>query len=135
MAVGDETIGFGGTIEINDGGGGSYVELEGVVTLGIPVYTTGTVESKRLNREVVKFLPTIARGETLTINHTVTHANWARVEALRGAEYSFRFTIPDDAGDTQRTVPGIITANKTSDLDPEAVTMIETTLQISDAES
>ncbi len=134
MAVGDETIGFGGTIEIDDGGGSSFIELAAVVSLGIPVYTTGTVESKRLNREVVKFLPTIAKGEALTIRHNFTNANWARVEAIRGTEKNFRFTVPDDDGDTVRTVPGIITANKTSDLDPEQVTMIETMVQVSDAE-
>lgn len=134
MAVGDESIGFGGTLEINDGPADAFVEVDAVISLGIPNYVMGTVESKRLSRAVVKKLPTILNGGNLTIKQDFTHAGYARMQAIKGTEKLFKFTIPDDDGDTEITVPGIVTQNKVSDLDPEKVTEFDTTVEISDEE-
>lgn len=135
--VGDETIGFGGTLEINDGGGGSFVPVDKIVTLGIPAYTTGTVESKRLDLDggVIKKLATLKNGGNLTVKIQFTHAGYARMKALEDrAEHLFKFTVPDDDGDTEITVPGIVTLNKTSDLDAEKITEFDMTVEVSGAE-
>lgn len=138
MAVGEESIGFGGTLEINDGAGDTFVAVDMIVTLGIPNYTVGTVESKRLDLPggVIKKLATLKNGGSLTVKQQFTNAGYARMNALRDAkaEKQFRFTIPDDDGDTQVTVPGLVTANKVSDLDAEKITEFDTTIEVSGAE-
>jgi hypothetical protein len=136
MAVGDATIGYGGTIEINDGGGSSYVAVDAVITVGVASYTLGPVESKRLANDIVKKLPTIKKGDSFTIKQEFTNAGYIRMKALLDARTpkNFRFTIPDDDGDTEITVPGIVTQNKISDLDPEKITELDTMVEISDEE-
>jgi hypothetical protein len=136
MAVGDATIGYGGTLEINDGGGDSYVPVTAIVTVGVPSYTFGTVESKRLNREVIVMLKTLKKGETFIIKQDRTNAEHARMKALFNSRESklFRVTVPDDAGGEETTVPGLVVGFKSSDMDPEQITTMETTVQVSDEE-
>lgn len=136
MAVGDGTIGYGGTLEINDGGGSSYVAVDGIVSLGIPNYTLGTVESKRLSNTIIKKLPTIRKGDSFTIKQEFTNAGFARMKALLNArvEKLFRFTIPDDAGDTEIIVPGLVVSNKVADLEVDKITEFDTMVEISDEE-
>lgn len=135
MAVGDETIGYGATLEINDGTADAYVVVDKVVTLGVPSYVTGVVESKRLdltNRVIIK-LPTLVNGGNFQFTVQHTNATHARLVAVRDllAEKSFRVTIPDDDGDTVVTVPGILTEVKVEDLDAEKITVISCTVEVS----
>jgi hypothetical protein len=133
MAVGDATIGFGGTVEVDDGGGGAFVEIDAVLTLGVPTITTGTVESKRLASDFIKKLATVNKGESLSIKQEFTNAGYARMEALRDrATHRFRFTIPDDNGDTVITAPCIVTANKVADMESDKITEFDTMLEIAD---
>jgi hypothetical protein len=135
MAVGDETIGYGATLEIDDGVGDAYAVVDKIVTLGVASYVTGVVESKRLdltNRVIIK-LPTLVNGGNFQFTVQFTHATYARLVAVRDllAAKNFRFTIPDDDGDTVYTVPGILTETKVEDLDAEKITVISCTVEVS----
>lgn len=129
------TIGFGGTLEINDGGGSSYVAVDAIVSLGIASYTMSTVDSKRLSRTTVKVIPGVKKGDAFTINMENTREGFVRFQALFDgrAEKLFRFTIPDDDGDYDEwIVPGLVTQVKLSDLEVESITMLEVSVQVSD---
>ncbi len=138
MAVGDESIGFGGTLEINDGDADAFVEVGMIVSLGLPSEVVGTVESKRLDLPggVIKKLATISNGGSLQVVTQFTHASFTRLKTLRKAkvEKLFKFTVPDDDGDHEITVPGIITETKVSSLEAEKITEIETTIEVSGQE-
>ncbi|VTS03533.1 unnamed protein product [Gemmata massiliana] len=141
MAVGDESIGFGGTCEIDDAGNGSasgsYVEVPMITSLGVPSQTTGIVESKRLDlpQAVIKKIAALKDGGEFSIKQQFTHAQFARLEVIRSARQTnnFRITIPDDDGDTEITVPGIITANKTDPLEADKITEFETMVTVAGA--
>jgi hypothetical protein len=120
--VGDESIGFGGTCEIDDGGtgaapGSTFEEIAKVTSLGVPSEKVGVVESKTLDLPggVIRKLPTLKDGGEFSIKQQFTHAGWARMETIRAAKqvHEWKFTIPDDDGDTEITVTGFITENKT----------------------
>lgn len=135
MAVGDESIGYGMVCEVNDGALDAFVVIDKVEEVTPPSYTVGTVESKRLdltNRVVIK-LATLRTGDPLTIRVQHTNAGFARFVAIRDAyaEKQWRFTVPDDDGDTEITVPGILTAVKLSAVSPEAITTFELTVEVS----
>lgn len=139
MAVGDETIGYGATIEVDDGAGPTFVAIDKVVTLGVPSYMVGVVESKRLdltNRVIIK-LPTLVNGGSFPFSVQFTNATWARLVAIRDGlvEKNWRVTIPDDDGDTAITVPGILTEAKVQDLEAEKITVIDCTIEVSGDES
>lgn len=137
MAVGDESIGYGATLEINDSG--TFVSVGKVVSLGVPSYVTGTVESKRLDltNRVIKKLATLVNGGSFTFQVQHTNAGHSRLVTIRDslAEYSYRITIPDDDGDTQITAPGILTECKVDDLDAEKITVITCTVEVSGDDS
>jgi hypothetical protein len=63
------------------------------------------------------------------------HAGWARMETIRAAKqvHEWKFTIPDDDGDTEITVTGFITENKTDPLEAEKITEFETMVTVSGA--
>lgn len=135
MAVGDETIGYGATLEVNDGVSAAFVIIPKVVTLGVPSYVTGVVESKRLdltNRVTLK-LATLVNGGSFTFTAQFTHETHARLVAIRDtlAAYQWKVTIPDDDGDTTVTAPGILTECKVEDLDAEKITVINCTVEVS----
>src|SRR5438874_1677675 len=111
MAVGDETIGYAGTVTIDDGGtgaapGGPATAVDHIVSLGIPEIKVGTAESKRLGLARIRKIATIEDGGELSIKMQHTNAGWIRFEALRSNKYrsTFVFTIPDDNGNTTITV-------------------------------
>ena len=143
MAVGDESIGFGATCDIDDGGDGSptgaaYTAVDMIVSLGVPSEKTGVVESKRLDLPggVIRKLTTLKDGGEFTIKQQFTHAGFARMEAMRNAHQAdrtfnlFKLTIPDDDGDTEVIVPGFITENKTDSLESEKITEFETMVTV-----
>lgn len=143
MAIGDETIGFGATCEIDDAGDGSapgaaYTVVDKIVSLGVPSEKVGIVESKRLDLSggVIKKLATLKDGGEFSIRQQFTHAGFDRMETIRAAkdEHLFKITIPDDDGDTEIIVPGIITENKTDSLEAEKITEFETMVTVSGAQ-
>lgn len=140
MAVGDESIGFGATVEIDDGGsgatpgGGAYAEVDMVTTVTVPSIKTGTTESKRLALARVRKIATIEDGGEFSVKQQFTHAGWARMEAHRAGKHrcSYRVTVPDDDGDTEVTVVGIITENKTDGLEADKITEFETMVTVAE---
>lgn len=146
MAVGDESIGFGATCEIDDGGtgaatGAAYTDVDMIVTLGVPSTKTNIVESKRLDLpgSQIRKLAALKDGGEFTIKQQLTNAGFVRMEALRAAHQTdktynlFRITVPDDDGDTEIIVRGIVTENKISDLEAENITEFETMVTVQGA--
>lgn len=146
MAVGDESIGFGATCEIDDGGNGAasgaaYTEVDMIVTLGVPSEKTNIVESKRLDLPggVIRKLAALKDGGEFTIKQQFTNAGFARMEALRNTHQEdktynlFKITVPDDDGDTEVIVRGIVTENKTDGLEAEKITEFETMVTVQGA--
>lgn len=142
MAVGDESIGYGATVEIDDGGtgavsGGAYTELPKVTSLGVPSRKTNIVESKTLDSPamVIRKIAAMKDGGEFSIKHQFTNAQFARLEVIREARQTnlFKITIPDDDGDTEIIVPGIITENKVDPLEPEKITEVETMVTVAGA--
>lgn len=135
MAVGDESVGFGATIEVNDGNGDTFVVIGKCEIIGVPCQTVGTVQSKRLDLEngVIKKLATLIDGGSFPFR--VQHTNEAHVRLrtiLRAREEKqWRVTVPDDDSDTTVTVPGILTEAKKDDLDPEKITVINCMVEVS----
>lgn len=139
MAVGDESIGHGATVFIDDGGtgaaaGAASTEVEAVVSLGVPAVTTGTAESKRLTVARVRKIATIEDGGEFSIKQQFTHAGYARMEANRSNKnrLTFEITVPDDDGDTVVTVVGLITANKTDALEVDKITEFESMVTVAE---
>ncbi len=138
MAVGDEQIGYGGTLEINDGVGPTFVVVDKIISLGIPSQKLGIVESKRLDLSgrVIKKLATLIDPGEVSVKIQFTNEGFERFIAIRdacqtGTEYQARFTIPDDEGDTEITVPVIVTEVKTDPLEAEKITEFEVMITVS----
>lgn len=135
MAVGDETIGFGGVLEVNDGVADAFQVVPKVESLGVPNYTIGTVDSKRLDltNGVIKVLPTLSKGDSIAFKIQHTNATYARFTAMRDArvEKQWRITVPDDDGDTEITVPGILTGCPWEGLQADTINTFTANVQIS----
>lgn len=138
MAVGDETIGFGGVAEVNDGAADAFQVIPKVVSLGFPSEVVGTVESKRLDLTdaVIVKLATLKNGDSFSIKIQHTKATYARMETIRKARVAkqWRITIPDDDGGTEKTVPGILTQNKFDPMEAEKINEFEAIIEVSGAE-
>lgn len=140
MAQGDETIGLGATVEIDDGGDGSapdqvsFEEVAAVLSIGVPSIKTGTTESKRISNGRVRKVATIEDGGEFTIKQQFTHDGFARMEAIRSNKHrcTYRITVPDDDGDTEIEVVGLITENKTDALEPDKITEFETMVSVAE---
>lgn len=139
--IGDETIGYGVTIEVDDGAGNTYVVIPKCEMVGVPSKVIGTVESKRVDldqRTVVK-LKTLTNGGSFQFRAQHIHATYARLAAIRDDydrdEYNWRVTVPDDDDDTVITVPGILTEAKIEDVEAEKITVIMCTVEVSGASS
>lgn len=145
MAVGDESIGYGAILEIDDGGNGavsdgaSFEELPKITNLGVPSRKTNVVESKTLDTpaKVIRKIAAMADGGEFSIKWQLTNAQWVRMEAIRaahladGTHHLFRITVQDDDGDTVIEVPGILTENKIDPLEPEKITEVESMVTVS----
>lgn len=135
----EESIGFGGTVDIDDGGtgaapGASFVNVVNVVTLGVPSIKTNTTESKRLTLARIRKIATIEDGGEFSIKQQFTNAGFARMETIRTAKarHTFRITVPDDDSDTVIEVVCLITENKTDSLESEKITEFETMLSVAE---
>ncbi len=137
-ATGDESVGFGGVLEVNDDVGDTFKVIPKVETLGVPNEVTGAVESKTLDlpNAVIQQLPTLKNGGTFTFKTHLISATRSRLEAIRIARSikQWRVTIPCDTGTIAVTVPGFITQNQIEDLEAEKITVISTTVQVSGAQ-
>ena len=72
-----------------------------------------------------------------TIRQDFTHAGYSRMESLRKNKVlcAFKYTIPDDDGDTIVTVSGYITENKTDSVEADKITEFETMIDHSGEQS
>lgn len=134
---GDEQVGFGGTLEINDGAADAFVVVPKVETLGVPSETVGVVESKRLDlpdATIIK-LATLKNGGTFSFKVQVTAATYMRLDAIKIARATkqYRVSVPVDTGKLRVTVPGIIASNPIEDLESEKITVMNVTIEVAGA--
>lgn len=140
MAVGDETIGLGATVEIDDNGNGSapdqasFEEVEALLTITPPSIKTGVAESKRIGATRIRKVATIEDGAEWSFTQDHTHAGWTRMETIREAKYrcTYRITVPDDDGDTEIEVVAIILENKIVAMESDKITEFETMLAVAE---
>lgn len=139
MAVGDESIGLGATVAIDDGGtgaapGASVEEVDALLTIDPPSIKTGTVESKRLANGRLRKIATIEDGGSWSFNQQFTNAGYERMEAIRTNKQrnEYTVTIPDDDGDTVITVVCLITENKKNAIEADKITEFETMLEVAE---
>lgn len=136
MAVNDESIGYGVTIEVNDNGG-AYQAIPKCELVGVPSKVVGTVESKRvdLTNRVIKKLKTLTNPGQFQFRCQHTHATMLRLVAIRDnyddPEAHWKVTVPDDDGDFEFEVPGILTEAKIEDVEAEKITVIMCTVEVS----
>lgn len=136
-AEGDESIGFGGTLLIDDGAADAFVAVPKLETLGVPSEMTGVVESKTLDlpAATVRKIATLKNGGSFTFKYQLIAATHARIEVIRAArtKKNFRITVPIDTGTLSVTVPGYITANPIEDLEAEKITVGSATVEVAGA--
>lgn len=137
---GEETIGFDGEVEIDDGGDGSapdqasFERVANVVSLGVPSPKMGTVASKRLGLARVRQIATIEEGGEFSIKQQFTHAGFARMESHKTNKHriTVRVTVPDDDGDTEIEVVCLVTENKTDALESDKITEFDSMLTVAE---
>jgi hypothetical protein len=134
-AEGDESIGYGATLKINDGTASAFVTVPKLTKLGIPNETTGTAESKTLDlpEAVIRKLPTLKDGGTFVFSYEVIGATYDRVEAIRSARAikQFQVSVPVDTGDIEITVEGYVSQNPMEDVEADKITIANATVVVS----
>lgn len=134
---GDESIGFGGVLELNDGAADAYVVIPKVETLGIPTQVTGTTESKALDlpEGVIQKLPNLKDGGTFQFKYHVIAATNTRLETIRAARTikNWKVSVPCDTGFIVVIVPGFVQENRIEELESEKLTVGMVTVVVSGA--
>lgn len=127
-------IGRGATLEVDDGASNAFVEIADIVNLTVPDVEVGVVESKRLNlasATVVK-LPALRNGGQFTFQYEFSQIKKTRLDALLGVQKNWKVTLPSDDGTPWvRTAPGILTSNKSGQVDPDQIQMVTGTVEVS----
>lgn len=128
-------IGLGAKLEVNDGVGDAFAEVADIVNLTVPDKEFGVVESKRLNQsadKTIRKIPTMANPGQFTFQYEFNTTKKSRLDLLLGIEKQWKVTLKSDAGgDWTRTVPGILTANKSDTVEPDAIQMVTCTVEVS----
>lgn len=132
----DEKLGYGATLEINDGVGSAFVAVPNIVSMDVPSVMRNVIESRRLDLPdnfVVK-LKGLKNRDDIVVTSQVTNAQHARLKAIAEGEtdYQFRFTIPDDTGigGTEVTVNGFISNHRITTVETEKINEMETTVTV-----
>src|SRR5437763_41324 len=132
--MGQESIGLGFTVQIDDNGVGAangltFTVVDNIISAVPPAEVLKTVESKRFDMAGGRLItiPTIFEPGKGTIRMDFTHAGFARFENIRKNKVlaAFKWTIPDDGGNTVITVSGYVTENKTDSIEPDKITEFE----------
>lgn len=132
----DEKLGYGATLEINDGGGGSFVAVPNITAMNVPSVMRNVIESRRLDlpENFVVKLKGLKNRDSIVVTSQLTNAEHARLKALAEGEtdYQFRFTVPDDTGltGTQVTVNGFIRNHTITSVETEKINEMETTIEV-----
>lgn len=137
LEEGDETIGFGGIFEINDGLADAFQVVPKVETLGVPDEKVGVVESKTLDLDeaTIRKIATLKNGGQIKVKVQNIAATFMRIDEIKKnrATKQFRVSVPIDTGTLRITVPGIITEAPIEDLEAEKITIINMTIEVSGA--
>lgn len=132
----DEKLGYGATLEINDGGAGAFVVVPNITAMDIPSVTRNVVESKRLDlpENFIVKLKGLKNRADVVVTSQVTNAEHARLKGIAEGEtdYNFRFTVPDDTGTTGTsvTVAGFISNHRITSVEAEKINEMQTTITL-----
>lgn len=129
-----ESIGYGTTCFINDGGAGAYVQMFNVVSIDPGSSRLQTTESKRLDltdRHIVE-VPTLFKGGDITIKQQFSNAGFPRINTLKDARTlsNFKVTITDDAAGTTVIAPGYFVENKPASIEADKITEMDITFTV-----
>lgn len=134
-ATGDESIGYGATLKINDGASSAFVAVPKLTKLGIPTEKTGTAESKALDlpEAVIRKLPTLKDGGTFTFSYQAIGATFDRIEVIRAARSTkqWQVSVPIDTGEIEITVEGFVEMNGLEDIEADKITVGNVTVVVS----
>jgi hypothetical protein len=127
-AVGDESLGFGATYTA----GGTLIPK--IEKLGVPNFTTNTVESKTLDlpNATIRKIAALKVGDSYNIVWQLHNATYQALETLRDGRTTstHSIVIPIDTGTLSISVPGIIVSNKIEEIEAEKITVVTTTVEI-----
>lgn len=134
------TLGWGGTIEINDGASNTFVAVPDVITIDPPAEVTGVVERRLLGlaNRVITAKPGMKNPGEFTYSFEQTTEERNRHDTLRADQTikNFKITVQDDDGsDLVKTYPGFITTVKTEALEDEKITVCAVTVRVTGAAS
>jgi hypothetical protein len=141
---GTESIGLNATVQIDDNGAGAasglaFANIDNIISIVPPAEVLQTVISKRVDMPGGRLIvvPTVFEPGKGSIRQDFTHAGYARMESLRKNKVlaAFKFTIPDDGGNTIVTVSGYVTQNKTDSVEPDKITEFEMMIDFSGQQS
>lgn len=131
-------IGLGATLEVNDGVGDAFAEVEDIMNLQIPDDEFGSTESKRLNQsadKTIRVLPTMKTPGEFSFQYEFSGAKKDRLDALKGVSKEWRVTLPDDpSGTWTKTVPGWVKSNKNDPTEPDQIQTVTCTVSVSGPE-
>jgi len=128
-------IGLGAEVLVDDGASSAFVVIDGAVNLTVPDVEGSVVESKRLDLPgglVVK-IPGLKNAGSFTFEYEFTTVRKTRLDALVNLAQNWKVNLPTIAGGTTwtRTVPGILTSNKSGQVQPGEIQMVTCTVEVS----
>lgn len=132
----DEKLGYGATLEINDGGGSAFVAVPNITAMDFPSVMRNVIESKRVDlpEQFIVKLKGLKNRDDIVVTSDVTNTEHARLKALAEGEtdYQFRFTVPDDTSNTGTsvTVNGFVRNHKINSVTPEGINEMQTTITV-----
>lgn len=124
------TVQFGDGIllEVNDGASSAFVAVTEMESITPPGHTRRMVERRRLSvTDVVERKPSPrADPGDCTLTVEMTDVLWVRLDALEGAEKSYRVTYPGDG--LRLAWTGILSALKPNQVQAEGFAMGQVTI-------
>jgi hypothetical protein len=132
-------LGLGATLAVNDGSGSSgsaSAIIVDIVNLTVPDREVQIVDSKRLNMadRLIGKLAGMDEPGTFQFQYEFSTGKKTRLDTLIGSDRVFVVTLPTDTGSAwTRTVPGIITSNKSDQVEPDGIQMCTCTVQVTGA--
>lgn len=132
------SVGYGATLELDDGASSAYVAIADLVDIDPPEETATVVSSKRLSLTggvLTKTATGIRDPGTFTFTYELSAANKARLDLVKGVQKNWKFTLPSVGGNYVKVVPGILTSNKIKAVTAEEIETATATVEVSGQES
>jgi hypothetical protein len=122
-------IGYGSTLQINDGASSAFEDVDNLVDIDPPDEMWGDTQSKRLDlaSQQLTYVKTLKDGGEFSFTYEFDSTAFARMEALKGADKSYKIT---PTGGSARTVPGFLTKNKMNQIQADGIITVTATVRV-----